>query len=125
MVANGGGAHVRGKTSDTTWGGWGQLAGGRFRTITALNYDGVMHAAMIDTAGELWRSQNSGGGWTAATQLARPGGVAAFADADMTWDEGARGFMLAVATNQGNALHFLPMYGGGAFRDWHHCDTRL
>lgn len=120
-----GGAFVRAKTSDTTWGNWFTVAGGTFRSITALNYNGAVWAAMVDTSGEIWRTSLGQAGWTAPIKLNRPPGVSSWRDIDMTWDEAARGFMLAVPVNNGNQLWFTPMYGNKAWSEWRFFDTHL
>jgi hypothetical protein len=120
-----GGAFVRAKISDSTWGGWFTVANGTFRSITALNYNGVVWAAMVDASGEIWRTSLGQAGWTTPIKLTRPPGVSAWRDIDMTWDEAARGFMLALPTSGGNKLWFTPMYGNQAWSEWRFFDTHL
>jgi hypothetical protein len=43
----------------------------------------------------------------------------------MTWDEYARGFMLAIPKSGGNKLYFMPMYGNKAWLQWRFFDTHL
>jgi hypothetical protein len=123
MVANGGNAFTRAKISDTTWGAWRKVAAGSYKRITALNYNGVLWATMIDTAGEIWRTSLGSRG--APTKLGRPPGVNAWRDIDMTWDEAARGFLLATPTSGGNRLWFMPMYGSDPWSEWHFFETHL
>ena len=119
------GAFVRAKISDTAWGSWFTVASGAFRSISALNYNGTVWAAMIDTSGEIWRTSLGQAGWTTPIKLNRPPGVNAWRDIDMTWDEAARGFMLALPTNSGNQLWFTPMYGNQPWSEWRFFDTHL
>jgi V8-like Glu-specific endopeptidase len=125
MVANGGSAFTRTKTSDTTWASWSMVASGAYQTVTALNYDGVLWVAMLDKAGEVWRTSRAPSGWTVPAKVARPPGVNAWRDIDMTWDEAARGFMLATPAGGGDRLWFMPMYGGQAWAQWRYFETHL
>ncbi len=125
MIANGGGAFTRAKITDTQWGDWFTVAGGSFKSISALNYAGVVWAAMIDTSGEIWQTSLGQAGWTAPIKLSRPAGITAWRDIDMTWDEAARGFMLAIPTNAGNNLWFVPLYGSQPWSDWRRFETHL
>ena len=125
MVANGGSAFTRTKSSDTVWRNWSTVATGSYRRITALNYAGVIRAAMVDTAGEIWRTSLGQRGWSSPIKLSRPPGVSAWRDIDMTWDEAARGFMLAIPTSGGNKLLFMPMYGSQAWVQWRYFETHL
>ncbi len=125
MVANDGSAFTRVKTSDSTWGAWSKVAAGSYRRITALNYDGVVWAAMIDSAGAIWMTSLGSGGWTSPTKLSHPPGVDAWRAIDMTWDEAARGFLLAIPTSGGGRLWFMPMYGSKAWSEWRYFETHL
>ena len=120
-----GGVFARAKASDSTWSGWSTVAAGSFTAVTGLRYAGVTWAAMIDAAGEIWRTSLSSAGWAAPTKLSRPPGVAAWLDIDLTWDEAARGFMVAIPTTGGNALFFTPLYGDNPWGEWRTFDTRL
>jgi hypothetical protein len=125
MVANGRDAFTRTKASDTRWDNWRTVATGSYRKITALNYDGVLWATMIDTTGEIWRTSLGKAGWTSPSKLGRPSSVSAWRDIDMTWDEEARGFMLAIPRDAGNKLWFMPLYGTRAWSEWRHFETHL
>jgi hypothetical protein len=125
MVANGGSAFTRTKTSGTSWGSWKMISKGSYKSITALNYAGVVWATMVDTAGDIWRTSLGSSGWASAKKLSRPPGITGWRDIDMTWDEAARGFMLAIPTHAGNKLWFMPMYGNKAWSEWRYFDTHL
>lgn len=126
VVANNGNAYTRTKTSDTTWGSWVTLASGQFNKITALRYDGTLNAAMIDSAGDIWRMHKTGAAaWTVPVRMSKPSGVSAFRDIDMTWDEAGRGFMLALSSTFSGPLDFVPMYGTEAWTGWRHFGTQL
>jgi hypothetical protein len=132
MVADGGAAYVRMKATNSTWGGWTLIALGSYKTITALRTPATTLAAvMVGTDGELYGSQGFSVGflgwsfWFPPVVLSRPSGVSGWRDADMTWDEQGRPFMLALPTTQNNRLHFLPMYGTEAWTQWYYFDTTL
>jgi len=120
-----GGAFARAKLADGTWGGWFTIAGGSFKAISGLNYAGVVSAAMVDTSGEIWRTALGSAGWNAPQKLSRPAGVSAWRDIDFTWDEAARGFMLAVPVDPGNRLFFTPLYGANPWSEWRWFETHL
>lgn len=125
MVADGGAAYARAKTSDTAWGSWSRVANGTYEAITALRYHGALVAVMIDTSGKIWQILHSGSQWTSPADLGRPGGVTAWRDIDMTWDEHARAFLLAIPENGGNKLFFMPAYGDKPWSQWRYFDTHL
>lgn len=124
-VASGGSVFTRVRSSGGSWGNWGTVASGSYKLVTALNYSGTTHVAMIDAVGEIWRTLPGQPGWTSPKKLSRPPGVGAWSDIDMTWDEAARGFMLAVPSNGGNKLWFMPMYGNQAWSQWRYFETHL
>lgn len=125
MVANGGSAFTRWQTSGS-WGSWKMISNGSYKSITALNVGRVIKVAMVDTAGDIWRTGIAPGReWEPAQKLSRPPGVSAWRDIGMTWDEAARGFMLAIPTTAGNKLWFMPMYGSEAWSEWRFFDTHL
>jgi hypothetical protein len=64
-------------------------------------------------------------GWTVPMKLTRPAGVSSWRDIDLTWDEAARGFMVALPLNGGNQLWFTPLYGAQPWSEWRFFDTRL
>lgn len=125
MVADGGDAYVRVKASNTAWREWGRVAQGSYKAITALYYDNIIYAAMVDTAGRIWQTSLGWSGWTSPMDLNRPAGIGAWHDIDMTWDEAARGFMVAIPSNSNNKLWFIPMYGSQAWLEWRYFDTHL
>lgn len=132
MVADGGSAYVRSKTSDTTWGNWKKITGGSYKAVTALNYNGAVWAALLDTSGEIWRASLGVSGWTAPIKLPRPAAIGAWRDIDLTWDEFARGFMLAipaswngVSPNPTNTLWFTPLYGSQPWIEWRIFENHL
>jgi hypothetical protein len=127
MVSNGGGAFVRARTSDTTWGNWVKVAGGSYKAVTALYYPNKVWAALLDTSGEVWRTTPGRIGWTAPVKLTRPAGVSAWRDIDLTWDEAARGFMVAVPSAAGatSKLWFTPLYGDMPWGAWYYFSTSL
>jgi hypothetical protein len=132
MVTNGGGAFVRAKTSHTTWGNWVAVAGGAYTSITALNYSGTVWAALLDTSGEIWRTSLGLSGWTTPVMLSRPAGINAWRDIDLTWDEAARGFMLAIPASwngvtpgPANTLWFTPLYGSLPWLEWRYFENHL
>ena len=120
-----GGVFARAKTSDTTWGDWFTVADGAFKSVSAINYAGVVSAAMVDRSGDIWRTSLGIAGWTAPQRLTRPAGVTAWQDVDFTWDEAARGFMVAIPVDTGNRLFFTPLYGPRPWSDWRWFDTHL
>ena len=124
MVDGNGFAYQRSKTSSTTWAAWIVIANGSFTRITGLNYEGTVYAAMIDDEGQIWRTSRGPSGFSNLIKQGNPSGVTAWKDIDMTWDEFARGFMLAVPENGGNELYFLPMYGDSPWT-WHYFTTHL
>ena len=120
------GAFTRAKTSDTAWGAWSKVATGAFNRITTLRYDGVVWAALLDTAGDIWKTSLGKTGWTFPAKLPRAAEITGWRDIDMTWDEHGRGFLLAIPkSGGGNRLRFLPMYGDKAWADWRFFDTHL
>jgi hypothetical protein len=125
MVADGGGAYVRAKATDTTWLEWGKIASGSYKKITALYYDNIISAAMVDISGRIWQTSLQWSGWTSPTRLSRPAGIGVWRDIDMTWDEAARGFMLAVSNSSDSKLWFTPMYGSQAWSEWRYFETHL
>ena len=124
-VATSGAAFTRAKSAAGVWSGWRSLPGGNYRSVTALNYAGSTSAAMLDAAGDVWRTSRAASAWTIPVRINRPAGISGWRDIDMTWDEHARGFMLAIPAGGGNKLYFMPMYGGTAWSAWHSFDTRL
>ena len=125
IVNNAGDVFTRTKTSDTSWGSWNKVTNGSYRKIASLNYDGVLWVVMIDTDGEIWRTSLSQTGWASAIKFSRPPGISAWRDIDMTWDEYARGFMLAIPACGGNKLYFTPMYGNQPWSQWRFFETHL
>ena len=117
MVAKGGSAYTRAKTSDTAWGSWSTVSTGTYKAVTAINADGVLWAALVDTSGDIWRTSRTTSSWSARSMLPRTGGLS-WADVDMTWDEAGRAFMLAVPTTQTKLLYFTPMYGSNPWTWW-------
>ncbi len=124
VVAENGNAFTLNKTADDTWGSWSTVASGSYNRITALKYEDELHVAMIDSAGQIWRTTLTAGGWAVPTQLGNPSGVGSWLDIDMTWDEAARGFMLAIPQGGGNLLWFEPMYGETKWQ-WRYFTTHL
>lgn len=120
-----GGAYTRTKSSEYKWGPWHTVAIGSFKAITALNYGGTIWAGLVDTAGDISLAKLGTAGWITPKKLSRPYSVSAWADVDMTWDEAARGFMLAIPTNSGNKLWFMPLYGSNVGGGWYYFDTNL
>ena len=119
------GAFVRARTSNTTWGSWVSLAAGSYKSVTALNNGGTIWAALLDKSGEIWRTYRGRYGWTARVKLSRPSQVAAWRDIDLTWDEYARGFMLAIPDSlsgvtfgPNTSLWFTPLYGTQPWSQW-------
>jgi hypothetical protein len=106
-------------------GSWSLVKPGNFRTVSALRYADKTWLALVDAAGDLWRISSQGSGWSDPVKLPRPPGVTGWIDADMTWDEAARGFLVAIPKGGGNLLWFLPMYGDKAWTEWRHFDTHL
>ena len=100
------------------------MASGHFMKITALRYNNTQFAAMIDTAGDIWHSENTGSSWSTPVLLSKPAGVTAWADIDMTWDEYSRGFMLAIPTVQSISLYFQPLYPT-PYPGWRYFETHL
>ncbi|MEE9398330.1 MAG: hypothetical protein V3V31_15105 [Methylococcales bacterium] len=125
IVTSQGDVATRTKTSNASWGNWSNVMKGSYQKISSLNYNGVLWLAMIDTNGEIYQSSFDQTGWTTATKLTRPFGISAWRDIDMTWDEHARGFMLAIQNNSVNKLYFMPMYGNQAWSQWRFFDTHL
>lgn len=132
MAAKGAGAFARFKTSNTAWGSWQKIADGSYKAVTVLNYNGIIWAALLDTSGEIWRTSFTGNSWTAPIKLPRPGSIGAWRDIDLTWDEAARGFMLAIPAswNSGspgptNTLWFTPLYGSQPWNEWRIFENHL
>jgi hypothetical protein len=102
------------------------VALGHYTSITALKYNDVRYMALIDEAGDLWRSQASQTGrWSTFVKLSKPYGITAWTDLDMTWDEYGRGFMLAVSeAGPRDRLYFTPMYGSNPW-SWRYFRTEL
>jgi V8-like Glu-specific endopeptidase len=123
-ASTGGNVTVNTEQSPGVWSGWGLVGQGAFTKVTALNYNGTLYAAMIDLAGQIWHAENAGTSWTAPQKIPLPGGVTAWADIDMTWDELGRGFMLATPATQSNSLFFEVLYGT-PYSGWHFFDTHL
>ncbi|HUU58160.1 MAG TPA: hypothetical protein VMZ50_01345, partial [Phycisphaerae bacterium] len=127
-----GGAFARAKSSDTAWGAWSAVAAGGYKSVTALNYEGTVSAALLDLSGEIWRTSLGAAGWEEPVKLGRPPGIAAWRDIDLTWDEAARGFLLAIpATWDGavpgpmNTLLFTPLYGAQPWVEWRYFENHL
>jgi hypothetical protein len=132
MVADGGKAYVRNKTSDTTWGGWKTVANGSYKSVTSLNYAGKVWAALLDTSGEIWRTSQGPVGWASPLKLPHPAQIGAWGDIDLTWDEQARGFMLAIPASWNgvlpgptNTLWFTPLYGSQPWSEWRRFENHL
>lgn len=126
------GVYARAKTSDSSWGAWSTVAAGAFTSVTALNYAGTVSAALLDTAGEIWRTSLGPTGWAVPVMLGRPEGIAAWRDIDLTWDEAARGFLLAIPASwsagvpgPGNTLYFTPLYGTLPWSEWRFFENHL
>ena len=124
MVADGGNAFTRKKTSDMSWGTWAKVASGSYKGIAALNFDGVVSVALLDTAGDIWRLSLGRRVSPSPKKLPRPGGIV-WRGVAMTHDEHDRGFLLAISTAGGNRLRFLPMFGDNAWTGWNFFDTHL
>jgi len=124
-VANSGSVFTRTKGPGGAWGNWGTVANGPYRLVTALNYLGTTHVAITDLARQIWRTSSGPAGWTSPIKVSLPPGVVAWKDIDMTWDEAARGFMLAVPSSNDNKIWFMPMYGSQAWSQWHYFETHL
>ncbi len=122
MVANHGSAYARVKLSDTAWSDWSTILTGTFMAITGLNVDNTTWVGLASTDGKAWLTQYNPNARTTATELPTPAGTGGWRDVDMTWDEAARGFMVAVPTNADDKLWFMPLYGT---REWHTFNTRL
>ncbi|MDE2321322.1 MAG: hypothetical protein KGL31_05310 [candidate division NC10 bacterium] len=106
-------------------GSWSLVKPGSFRSISVLTYADKRWLTMVDAAGDLWRIASVGSGWSDAVKLSRPPGVTGWIDADMTWDEATRGFLVAIPKGGGNRLWFMPMYGDKAWMEWRYFDTHL
>lgn len=124
IVCQNEGIFTRAKTSDNVWGVWQSLGLGNFKRITALNYNNVIWAIVLDDAGQIWHCSTTNTGWTSLSKLGNPVPVNKWLDVDMTWDEHARGFMVAIPEGGGNKLWFMPMYGTEAWK-WRYFDTHL
>jgi len=119
MVASGGRAYARTKVTDTTWGGWTNVAVGKYKAVTALYYPDTVQVALLDTSGQVWHTSVVGGLWMPPIKLNPPPGVLTWRDIDLTWDEAGRGFMLAIPATWSpgvlpeptNTLLFTPLYG--------------
>ena len=125
LAATDRGVFVGSKPTSMVWNGWFTVAGGAFKAVTALNDQGTVVAAMIDTSGRVWRTGLGPAGWAVPAMIPPPPGVTAWRDIDMTWDEAVRGFMLAVPAPPDNKLWFMPMYGSQAWVQWRFFDTHL
>lgn len=117
---------TRRRISSQSWDDWRAIFLGQYTRIAALKYDGTRYIVLVDGAGDLWRTHDvSEYSWTALVKLAKPSGIASWTDADMTWDEHGRGFMLAISTTgPANRLYFTPMYGSSPW-SWRHFSTEL
>jgi hypothetical protein len=124
-VAETGTVFTRTAVAGEAIGSWVPLKTGQFRSVSVLTYADKIWLALVDVAGDLWRMSIAGHGWGNAVKLPRPPGVTGWIDADMTWDEAARGFLVAIPKGGGNLLWFLPMYGDKAWLEWRHFDTHL
>jgi hypothetical protein len=119
------GAYWRTKQGDDkTWNDWSQIATGNYKAITGVYDNYVMHAAMIDSTGNMSRT-NFVRYWVPTIPMTRPGGVAGWTDLDITLDEAGRAFMVAIPTTQSNALYFTPLYGDTPWASWYYFDTHL
>jgi hypothetical protein len=128
-VATNGRVFTRAKSSGGTWENWSTVAVGPYKKITALSYAKTTWVAMLDKVGDIWRTSLAQAGWSTPTKLSRPPGIAGWRDIDMTWDEEARGFLVAiparVPVSARNRLWFMPMYGNKAWLDWRFFTTHL
>jgi len=125
VATTGAGLQTRAKMANGGWSAWTEVASGSYTEVTALRYDGIIWVAMIDPTGAAWRTWYDDAMWFTPVPLGAPGGVAAWRDVDMTWDEAARGFMLATPEGGGNVLWFMPMYGADTAWTWRTFDTGL
>jgi hypothetical protein len=124
VATEGAGLVTRVATASGGWGPWSTIDATSYSEVTALRYAGILWVAMIDGAGRAWRTWYSDATWMTRVALGAPTGVARWRDLDMTWDEEARGFMLATPEGGGNTLYFMPMYGDVAWT-WRTFDTHL
>jgi hypothetical protein len=112
--------------SAATWTGWSQVAAGPYRRVTALSLGGVVLTAMLDSAGDVWRTSLGPSGWTSPVKIPRPFEMA-WREIAMTRDEFGRGFMVGIPAQRpaGNALWFMPLYGEKPWSELRHFGTRL
>ncbi len=117
---------TRRRTSGQAWGSWSGLFLGPYSRITALKYNNARYMVIVDDVGDLWKTQASlSGSWGTLVKLSKPNGIAAWTDADMTWDEYGRGFMLAISsTGPQDKLYFTPIYGSNPW-SWFYFRTKL
>lgn len=123
-VANNGNAYTRRKLSTTSWSNWETVATGSFRKVSGLKYMNQLNVTLLDSAGQIWRTSLKTN-WRPLEALPALPGLNNWIDLDMTWDEHARGFMLALAQGGGDKLWFMPMYGSDGWRKWHAFGTKL
>jgi len=124
-VAETGSVFSRSTVAGGSIGSWSLVKPGSFRSISVLTYAGTRWLALVDAAGDLWRISSADTGWSVPMKLPRPPGVPGWVDADMTWDEAARGFLVAIPKGGGNRLWFVPMHGNNAWLEWRYFDTHL
>jgi hypothetical protein len=124
MVASGGNAYTKAMTSDTTWGSWTLVAGGTYKKITALNYSGLIYVAMVDTTGNVWHSEQTGGsGWTVPVMLSAPNGLP-IADVDFGWTPSGVGMLFAAPSGQVGTV-YTSMLFPPAYQFWSWYNTHL
>jgi hypothetical protein len=132
IVAQDGSAYTRRMISDQSWSGWEMVSAGTYKRVTAQKTlvaplpgsrarpREVLLAMMIDTGGQLWRSANGGHGWSNASPVTPPGGVTAWLDADLGYDEQGNGRLWA--SNGGESLYYQNISVGAV---WSKLATRL